>query len=84
MNLGTGVEISIRELAELVAEIVGFEGEIVWDTSMPNGQPRRSLDARAPSGCSASARPRRCGRGWSARSPGTARPSCMELIRGLM
>ena len=45
MNLGTGVETSIRETAELVAEIVGFEGEIVWDTSMPNGQPRRSLDA---------------------------------------
>jgi GDP-L-fucose synthase len=45
VNLGTGVETSIRETAELVAEIVGFEGEIVWDTSMPNGQPRRSLDA---------------------------------------
>jgi len=45
VNLGAGKEISIRELAELVAEIVGFEGRIVWDTSMPNGQPRRSLDA---------------------------------------
>jgi GDP-L-fucose synthase len=45
VNLGTGVETSIRETAELVAEIVGFEGEIVWDTSMPNGQPRRRLDA---------------------------------------
>jgi GDP-L-fucose synthase len=45
VNLGTGVETSIRKTAELVAEIVGFEGEIVWDTSMPNGQPRRSLDA---------------------------------------
>jgi GDP-L-fucose synthase len=45
VNLGTGVETSIRETAELVADIVGFEGEIVWDTSMPNGQPRRSLDA---------------------------------------
>ena len=44
VNVGTGVEISIRETAELVAELVGFEGEIVWDTSMPNGQPRRSLD----------------------------------------
>jgi GDP-L-fucose synthase len=44
INLGTGVETSIRETAELVAEIVGFEGRIVWDTSMPNGQPRRSLD----------------------------------------
>ena len=44
VNLGTGVETSIRETAELVAELVGFEGEIVWDTSQPNGQPRRSLD----------------------------------------
>jgi len=45
VNLGAGKEISIRELAELVAKIVGFDGRIVWDTSMPNGQPRRSLDA---------------------------------------
>jgi GDP-L-fucose synthase len=45
VNLGTGVETTIREAAELVAEATGFEGEIVWDTSMPNGQPRRSLDA---------------------------------------
>jgi nucleoside-diphosphate-sugar epimerase len=45
VNLGTGVEISIRELAEQIAELTGFEGEIEWDTSMPNGQPRRSLDA---------------------------------------
>jgi GDP-L-fucose synthase len=45
VNLGSGVETSIRHTAELVADIVGFEGEIVWDTSMPNGQPRRSLDA---------------------------------------
>ena len=45
VNLGTGNEISIRELAELIAELTGFEGEIEWDSSMPNGQPRRSLDA---------------------------------------
>jgi GDP-L-fucose synthase len=45
VNLGTGVETSIRETAGLVAELVGFEGEIVWDHSMPNGQPRRRLDA---------------------------------------
>ena len=42
VNLGTGVETSIRELAETIADLTGFEGEIVWDTSMPNGQPRRS------------------------------------------
>ena len=44
VNLGTGSEISIRELAELIAELTGFEGEIVWDASQPNGQPRRALD----------------------------------------
>jgi GDP-L-fucose synthase len=44
VNLGTGAEISIRELAALVAELTAFEGEIVWDSSMPNGQPRRALD----------------------------------------
>ena len=36
---------TIRELAETIADVTGFEGEITWDTSMPNGQPRRSLDA---------------------------------------
>jgi len=45
VNLGTGDEISIRALAELIAELTGFEGQIRWDTSMPNGQPRRALDA---------------------------------------
>jgi len=45
VNLGTGVETSIRDLAETIAELTGFSGEIRWDASMPNGQPRRSLDA---------------------------------------
>jgi GDP-L-fucose synthase len=45
VNLGTGIETSIRETAQLVADAVGFTGTITWDTSMPNGQPRRSLDA---------------------------------------
>jgi GDP-L-fucose synthase len=45
VNLGTGIETSIRELAETIAELTGFNGEVVWDTSMPNGQPRRQLDA---------------------------------------
>ena len=44
VNLGSGSEISIRELAELVADVAGFEGEIDWDVSKPNGQPRRNLD----------------------------------------
>ena len=44
VNLGTGEEIAIRDLVTLVAELSGFEGEIAWDTSKPNGQPRRRLD----------------------------------------
>ncbi|MGH3105409.1 MAG: GDP-L-fucose synthase family protein [Gaiellaceae bacterium] len=45
VNLGTGVETRIQELAETIADVTGFDGEIVWDTSKPNGQPRRRLDA---------------------------------------
>jgi len=44
VNLGSGVEISIRELAKLIAELTGFRGQIVWDASRPDGQPRRLLD----------------------------------------
>jgi GDP-L-fucose synthase len=44
VNLGTGVETSIREVAETIAAVTGYAGAITWDTSMPNGQPRRSLD----------------------------------------
>jgi GDP-L-fucose synthase len=44
VNVGPGKEISIRDLAELIAELMGFNGDIAWDASMPNGQPRRSLD----------------------------------------
>lgn len=44
VNLGSGEEIAIRDLAALVARETGFSGEIVWDTSKPNGQPRRRLD----------------------------------------
>ena len=44
VNLGSGHEISIKDLAHVIAELTGFEGEIVWDTSKPNGQPRRCLD----------------------------------------
>ncbi|MBD1928423.1 GDP-L-fucose synthase [Trichocoleus sp. FACHB-90] len=44
VNLGTGYEISIKELVELICELMGYEGEIVWETDKPNGQPRRCLD----------------------------------------
>jgi GDP-L-fucose synthase len=44
VNLGTGYEISIRDLIELICELMEFEGKIVWETDKPNGQPRRCLD----------------------------------------
>jgi len=44
VNLGSSNEISIRDLVNLVVELTGFEGDVVWDTSKPNGQPRRKLD----------------------------------------
>jgi GDP-L-fucose synthase len=44
VNLGAGFEISIRDLAELIARLTGFTGELAWNTSQPDGQPRRSLD----------------------------------------
>jgi len=44
VNLGSGMEITIRDLVELISELAGFEGEIVWDETKPNGQPRRNLD----------------------------------------
>ena len=44
VNLGSGEEISIRQLAELVAEVTDFAGDLTWDTAKPNGQPRRKLD----------------------------------------
>jgi GDP-L-fucose synthase len=46
VNIGTGTEISILELAVTIAEETGFGGKIVWDETMPNGQPRRRLDTR--------------------------------------
>jgi GDP-L-fucose synthase len=59
VNLGSGEEIAIRDLAALIARETGFSGEIVWDTSKPNGQPRRRLDtSRAATAF-----------GWRARMP---------------
>ncbi len=46
VNLGAGMEISIKDLAQLISELSGFSGRIVWDTSKPNGQPRRALDTK--------------------------------------
>lgn len=44
VNAGTGREISIKELTEMVADVIGYEGRILWDTSKPNGTPRKLLD----------------------------------------
>ncbi|MBE9175604.1 GDP-L-fucose synthase [Synechocystis salina LEGE 06155] len=44
VNLGTNFEISIRDLTELICELMEFDGEIIWETDQPNGQPRRCLD----------------------------------------
>ena len=44
VNIGSGFEISIKELAKMICELTGFSGKIVWDSSKPDGQPRRCLD----------------------------------------
>ena len=44
VNAGTGKEVSIKELTEIVAKVVGYEGKILWDTTKPNGTPRKLLD----------------------------------------
>jgi GDP-L-fucose synthase len=46
VNLGAGFEISMSDLARSIAEKVGYTGKVVWDTSRPNGQPRRMLDVQ--------------------------------------
>jgi len=58
VNIGTGVDVSIRELAETVMSVVGFKGEIVFDTSKPDGTPRKLLDVS-----------RMLDLGWKARTP---------------
>ncbi len=44
VNVGTGTDVTIKELAELIASVVGYEGSIVWDTTQPDGTPRKLLD----------------------------------------
>lgn len=51
MNIGTGIDYAIRELAELVAEVVGYRGEILWDSDKPDGAPRKLLDSRRILAC---------------------------------
>jgi GDP-L-fucose synthase len=45
VNIGSGIDLAIKELAETVAEVVGFDGELVWDTSKPDGTPRKLMDS---------------------------------------
>ncbi|GFP92361.1 putative gdp-l-fucose synthase 2 [Phtheirospermum japonicum] len=45
VNVGSGKEVTIKELAELVKEVVGYQGEIVWDSSKPDGTPRKLMDS---------------------------------------
>jgi GDP-L-fucose synthase len=44
LNVGTGEDVTIKELTELIADVIGFEGEILWDDTKPNGTPRKLLD----------------------------------------
>jgi GDP-L-fucose synthase len=46
VNLGTGYEISIKDLITLICELMDYQGELVWETDKPNGQPRRCLDTQ--------------------------------------
>jgi len=46
VNIGTGLEISIKDLTDLIAEIMEFQGQIIWQKEQPNGQPRRALDTQ--------------------------------------
>ncbi len=45
INVGSGQEVTIKELAETVKEVVGFDGEMEWDTSKPDGTPRKLMDS---------------------------------------
>src|SRR5207302_5854524 len=44
VNIGSGMEITVKELVTVLCGLIGYEGTVRWDTSKPNGQPRRSLD----------------------------------------
>jgi GDP-L-fucose synthase len=44
INVGTGQDVTIKELAETISDVVGYQGEIVWDSSMPDGTPRKLMD----------------------------------------
>ena len=84
VNLGADREVSIREIAEQIARLTGFEGDLVWDPTQPDGQPRRRVDA-VPGRARCSAGGPRCPstRACAAPSTGTSatatRPSAVPL-----
>ena len=72
LNVGTGVDLNIRELAEQVATATGFEGEIIWDTTKPDGTPKKQLDVS-----------RLAALGWQARIPlAEGLESTVRVFRG--
>ena len=74
INLGSGIEISIKNLVERLTSLTGFEGRIVWDTTRPNGQPRSQLDTTRPTGESVKVRVQIPKREVTRRLIGTSRP----------
>ena len=79
MNLGAGKEISIGDLAELISDVTGFEGRIVWDRRSRTASLAEASTRHVPASSSASRRRRRCEKGSSAQSPGTAPPSPVSV-----
>jgi GDP-L-fucose synthase len=74
LNVGTGLDLSIRELAEAVATATGFQGEILWDSGKPDGTPKKQLDVS-----------RLAALGWRARIPLAAGlASTVDLFRELL
>ncbi len=72
VNAGTGKELTIKELTELVAKVVGYTGEIKWDTSKPNGTPRKLLDVSKATKLAGPTRP-----SWKTACAFPTRTSCI-------
>ena len=71
INLGTDREVTIRETVETIARLVAYDGELRWDPTKPDGQPRRRSTRREPSRCSAGGPVRRSRTAYARRSSGT-------------
>ena len=75
VNVGTGEDVTIAEIADIVAEAVGFEGETEWDTTKPDGTPQKLLDVSTLAGIGLDGRDRAARRPRRRRSSGTASTS---------